>query len=404
MSGSKLTPSGRGLSPQVRGNLIEAPGVQRQLGSIPAGAGEPRLCPRPRRRRRVYPRRCGGTGSVGASSGTVAGLSPQVRGNPLIHCSVSWAAGSIPAGAGEPASRTGSPCRSWVYPRRCGGTDPTGWVRHWYLGLSPQVRGNRERDIRSVDELGSIPAGAGEPAPSAAALPAARVYPRRCGGTLLGLLGCVARPGLSPQVRGNLHALGSSNAIVRSIPAGAGEPTRVARWTVGVWVYPRRCGGTRRFSRNLTISSGLSPQVRGNHDPGRQTRDGDGSIPAGAGEPHGVARPLRPASVYPRRCGGTLKTEPHHWRMSGLSPQVRGNRLDRLRLPALQGSIPAGAGEPLAILADSPGRVEALPRPLEAAAWCFVSDVKERASPRVHDLLTSRTPSASQMFFGGSPR
>ncbi len=332
MSGSKLTPSGRGLSPQVRGNLIEAPGVQRQLGSIPAGAGEPRLCrahgvddgsipagagepgrppqvrgnrvvalhdlvtdgsipagageprlaPAKARPSWVYPRRCGGTGSVGASSGTVAGLSPQVRGNPLIHCSVSWAAGSIPAGAGEPASRTGSPCRSWVYPRRCGGTGFLLLGPGAALGLSPQVRGNRPDPDRHVDCVGSIPAGAGEPRPRRLPRAGPRVYPRRCGGTSPGPAARCAGPGLSPQVRGN-----------------------------------------RRFRR--------------------ARRDGPGSIPA-------------------------------------------------------------GAGEPLAILADSPGRVEALPRPLEAAAWCFVSDVKERASPRVHDLLTSRTPSASQMFFGGSPR
>ena len=53
----------RGLSPRVRGNhaaLRDGPPRER---SIPACAGEPRRSRRPRARRRVYPRVCGGTGS-----------------------------------------------------------------------------------------------------------------------------------------------------------------------------------------------------------------------------------------------------------------------------------------------------------------------------------------------------
>ena len=70
-----------GLSPPVRGSRarrdLEPPG----LGSIPARAGEPQPSTRPHRRRRVYPRPCGG--APGARFGCVrtGGLSPPVRGS-----------------------------------------------------------------------------------------------------------------------------------------------------------------------------------------------------------------------------------------------------------------------------------------------------------------------------------
>ena len=50
------------------------------------------------------------------------GLSPRVRGNPTINFSEFWTMGSIPAGAGEPKSPLAPLDISPVYPRGCGGT------------------------------------------------------------------------------------------------------------------------------------------------------------------------------------------------------------------------------------------------------------------------------------------
>ena len=71
-----------------------------------------------------------------------------------------------------------------------------------------------------------------------------------------------------------------------------------------------------------------------------------GSIPAGAGEPHGAAPHARPGGVYPRRCGGTTIGTRRLLQQKGLSPQVRGNRVDAVPCSGGGGSIPAGAGEP----------------------------------------------------------
>ena len=136
-----------------------------EQGSIPACAGEP-SSHRPRRGwARVYPRVCGGT--IGRLIGRSArrGLSPRVRGNPVLF-----------------VSRLGP--------------GP---------GLSPRVRGNLIPDPDRRDGGGSIPACAGEHAWLDGSAHTEWVYPRVCGGTgrPRPSLGVVTAPGLSPRVRGN---------------------------------------------------------------------------------------------------------------------------------------------------------------------------------------------------------
>ena len=59
-----------GLSPRVRGNLDLAPGAV-----APASMA-------------VYPRACGGTAPTRTLTLPIAGLSPRVRGNPLMSLNV----------------------------------------------------------------------------------------------------------------------------------------------------------------------------------------------------------------------------------------------------------------------------------------------------------------------------
>ena len=70
---------------------------------------------------------------------------------------------SIPASAGEPISFALRDSSDRVYPRECGGT---GRHHHQSLpggGLSPRVRGNHGVQSERANNLGSIPASAGEP-------------------------------------------------------------------------------------------------------------------------------------------------------------------------------------------------------------------------------------------------
>ena len=211
-------------------------------------------------------------------------------------------------------------------------------------GLSPRVRGNRQgRGAREVCP-GSIPA--------------------RAGGTISPDPPGTSNTGLSPRVRGNLEQsldgreiLGSiprvrgnrARGVQRhpgggSIPARAGEPA--LRETTGCpdKVYPRACGGTEGKAICYNPNKGLSPRVRGNRPCGPCEPDVPGSIPARAGEPGGVKSACSKQKVYPRACGGTDKKDKVAALDKGLSPRVRGNRVQDQGRKLDPGSIPARAG------------------------------------------------------------
>ena len=338
------------------------------MGSIPAGAGEPESSGRSARRRRVYPRGCGGTDAGRRYVQDHPGLSPRVRGNRQPCATTGKRLRSIPAGAGEPWSTRlvrrvvrvyprgcgGTPASASssrsprVYPRGCGGTVTTAWIPVTDAGLSPRVRGNHHGIPRGASVAGSIPAGAGEPKPRRGCPRPGWVYPRGCGGTRRRRRRLRVAPGLSPRVRGNRHDPAAVASRRRSIPAGAGEPVRRTSPGRSGQVYPRGCGGTGVWTAIQVFVLGLSPRVRGN--PRLRGRRGrlPGSIPAGAGEPISVGLWWGSSKVYPRGCGGTPDVRQVCVLVRGLSPRVRGNPVREREAHAPQGSIPAGAGEPTA--------------------------------------------------------
>ena len=91
-----------GLSPRVRGNRD----VEHEKPIIDG----------------VYPRVCGGTVALTVTDLDTGGLSPRVRGNPLLPSSLVTQIRSIPACAGEPAAAEFFGDPDTVYPRVCGGT------------------------------------------------------------------------------------------------------------------------------------------------------------------------------------------------------------------------------------------------------------------------------------------
>ena len=192
-------------------------------------------------------------------------------------------------------------------------------------GLSPRVRGNQIEQFSDNPIVRSIPAGAGEPSRCDGRDKQRQVYPRGCGGTLeAGVLPrCVA--GLSPRVRGNHAGVSNSVGIERSIPAGAGEPSRTSRSPTPRTVYPRGCGGTAQPIAIIGGVTGLSPRVRGNQLGIPCVCGLYRSIPAGAGEPLNTKTYRQAQRVYPRGCGGTSLLFVYGLLRRGLSPRVRGN-------------------------------------------------------------------------------
>ena len=172
-----------------------------------------------------------------------------------------------------------------VYPRGCGGADLPGCSGLWRRGLSPRVRGSRQELRCNRLTVGSIPAGAGEPFAHLLFLPFLRVYPRGCGGARKSRLQYAGIGGLSPRVRGSQDEARRPRQDVGSIPAGAGEPVSPAPIETLDKVYPRGCGGATITPAYIFPSVGLSPRVRGSRDQARVLRHRAGSIPAAAGEP-----------------------------------------------------------------------------------------------------------------------
>ena len=74
-----------------------------------------------------------------------------------------------------------------------------------------------------------------------------------------------------------------------------------------------------------------------------------GSIPACAGEPSRIRLPPARLSVYPRVCGGTLFANALIQLVPGLSPRVRGNLGEGVVGGVEHRSIPACAGEPIGL-------------------------------------------------------
>ena len=253
----------RGLSPRVRGkrgHCVLYPSVS---GSIPACAGEARYNRRKTAQTKVYPRVCGG--SIGVVNGVHngVGLSPRVRGKPIVPANETPAARSIPACAGE--ARIASGCRTGisVYPRVCGGS----WAAHHIsaprAGLSPRVRGKPVPARCPYPARRSIPACAGEAQTRPGRPILAEVYPRVCGGSVTASTRTIWPSGLSPRVRGKLLGIVETKDGVGSIPACAGEARVSYCASTRRPVYPRVCGGSDFAAAPRQGQDGLSPRVRG---------------------------------------------------------------------------------------------------------------------------------------------
>ena len=215
-----------GLSPRVRGHRITTYGNARDAGSIPACAGSPFMIQRTSDLSTVYPRVCGVTVHSSARKKTRDGLSPRVRGHRRAKDAQVTAMGSIPACAGSPTTAKSIGCTTAVYPRVCGVTPASGFDGHRTRGLSPRVRGHRERDGGTDAALRSIPACAGSPTDDLRSIGVTEVYPRVCGVTSQIAPTSPSRGGLSPRVRGHLRYDGTPRGAPRSIPACAGSPVR----------------------------------------------------------------------------------------------------------------------------------------------------------------------------------
>ena len=193
--------------------------------------------------------------------------------------------------------------------------------------------------------MGSIPAWAGETLDYPIRFFKQTVYPRVGGGNLASRSLANSAAGLSPRGRGKRYNSSCATTSRRSIPAWAGETTRL-RWPVTLNpVYPRVGGGNAGKRNTCVLVEGLSPRGRGKLADHAPQPFQAGSIPAWAGETEAMSATSISRAVYPRVGGGNRLarkgTRPHH----GLSPRGRGKRTREPPPRAFRRSIPAWAGE-----------------------------------------------------------
>ena len=168
----------RGLSPRPRGSRHHYHLWQVQQGSIPASAGKPPVRRCSVERTRVYPRVRGEAKSRCTLMPRLGGLSPRPRGSHRFFDHVADGLGSIPASAGKPPPSAGTDWHFGVYPRVRGEAIVSSTTSLTAWGLSPRPRGSRHRPPAPIGTSGSIPASAGKPPGRSRRRTDRRVYPR----------------------------------------------------------------------------------------------------------------------------------------------------------------------------------------------------------------------------------
>ena len=318
---------GRGLSPHGRGKHSASQTVENVQGSIPARAGETQDPPGSQSYYRVYPRTGGGNAAKPPSTAVITGLSPHGRGKLHSVQGLFLRMGSIPARAGETPTPFASGVVPRVYPRTGGGNSSSSILLFPQPGLSPHGRGKPGTATWRSLTTGSIPARAGETATKTACSICCRVYPRTGGGNDNILNVCVALMGLSPHGRGKLLCGKAERSGDGSIPARAGETSIDTEHGTRIGVYPRTGGGNEGTRKKRFHIWGLSPHGRGKLWAKTRRFSPTGSIPARAGETSRARKGPPAIRVYPRTGGGngsSLSSANSAW---GLSPHGRGKLL-----------------------------------------------------------------------------
>ncbi len=216
------------------------------------------------------------------------------------------------------------------------------------MGRSPPTRGSRDARPDLRRGRGSIPAHAGEPQANRRRIGDRRVDPRPRGGAPRPHAVTPSASGRSPPTRGSRALSDSIRDWRGSIPAHAGEPDGARPLARGVGVDPRPRGGASLHAANSAHLEGRSPPTRGSQRRACALGAVEGSIPAHAGEPTSTSAGRRRRRVDPRPRGGAHLRQWFSLADGGRSPPTRGSLNPTLAKPARRGSIPAHAGEPRA--------------------------------------------------------
>ena len=157
------------------------------------------------------------------------------------------------------------------------------------------------------------------------------------------------RAGSSPHTRGTLRDGTPGRAILRFIPAYAGNAFWGCSSAASVSVHPR-IRGERCVTHSMCPAiGGSSPHTRGTHEVDAGRCKINRFIPAYAGNATGPAMMPREGPVHPRIRGERHATQQLTQLVLGSSPHTRGTRPHGPGLRHSQRFIPAYAGNALPI-------------------------------------------------------
>ena len=192
-------------------------------GIIPAYAGNTVVDDLSDDYKEDHPRVCGEHDSPVATPPRCLGSSPRMRGTLVAQFLRADQIGIIPAYAGN----TSWACRTldWNrdHPRVCGEHHDSFPVRDISLGSSPRMRGTQDTKWFAYQETGIIPAYAGNTAGDRLALVDAGDHPRVCGEHVTSGVDWTGEPGSSPRMRGTQSTGLSHTSTSGIIPAYAGN-------------------------------------------------------------------------------------------------------------------------------------------------------------------------------------
>ena len=209
----------------------------------------------------------------------------------------------------------------------CAGNAP--WVRTsgWPRTVHPRMRGERRVSAESImASIGSSPHTRGTPAADDPMTALVRFIPAYAGNARSAIPRHGAVCGSSPHTRGTLGGKLDALRHVRFIPAYAGNALALHAGTSSPAVHPRIRGERRTRSASCRASTGSSPHTRGTRTPGSVLPSRTRFIPAYAGNASSRARTRKARTVHPRIRGERVDQKHPLYTANGSSPHTRGTR------------------------------------------------------------------------------
>ena len=267
----------------MRGTQCEDLPERQGHGIIPAYAGNTSDCRGCGHRSRDHPRVCGEHRALKLDQANFKGSSPRMRGTLGGAFALLLEVGIIPAYAGNTISITEYGKQLRDHPRVCGEHLRRTRLATTLSGSSPRMRGTL--DGTTVQHLvpGIIPAYAGNTDALTEREVVGRDHPRVCGEHSARVSATRWAAGSSPRMRGTLLGIEDKYGVQGIIPAYAGNTVHYGAYFAIGRDHPRVCGEHPTVPATPLPLPGSSPRMRGTLVGHGGIGDGDGIIPAYAG-------------------------------------------------------------------------------------------------------------------------